>query len=270
LKFLKRVLGLQRSYEPEVVFLSFPKSGRTWHRVLLGSYLAMYTQQPMRKALEINELTRRAGGRYSWYTHNAANFDNGLACDDPKVADPAAWEGRDVLLILRDPRDLLVSAFHHNKFRQKSYDGTVSEFVRDPVRGIDKVLTAWNRWNDNQHRARTFTVQRYEDMLSDTSSVIRKTIELIGVPVKEELISRAVDFGSFSNMKKYEQQNFFGDSSMRNRRGNPEAAKVRQGGAGGYKAHLAVDDLDYIAARSELIGNPFKSLWEGHTPGPSK
>jgi len=252
-----------------VIFLSFPKSGRTWHRVLLGSYLAMLAKKPMNHSLRIGELTQLTGGRQSLYSHNAANFNDGRRLDDPRVADPSEWAGRCVLLLVRDPRDVLVSAYHHSRYREGQFDGELGDFVRDPDRGIDKLLTAWNRWDQNRARARSFEVVSYESMLADAAAVLRHSLRLIDVPVDENLVDRAVQFASFENMKRYEQTDFFGDEAMRNRQGRVEASKVREGRAGGHTAHLNRADLDFIESRCTMMGDPFRAVWSSSPAAPT-
>src|SRR4051812_24340761 len=46
-----------------------------------------------------------AGGPRIAYSHNGANFLDGLDPEDELVASPALWAGRKVLLLTQDPRD---------------------------------------------------------------------------------------------------------------------------------------------------------------------
>lgn len=250
---LMRLFGKHTS----LVVLSFPKSGRTWHRVMLGHYLAQLTGAPAEMAMDIRGLRKRAGlGRIN-YTHNGANFTDSKPCDDPSVADPREWSGKPVFLIVRDPRDVLVSAFHHAKYRKGNYAGDISTFIRLPETGIDKVLTALNRWHGAKGMAAKLEVASYEDMHRDPEAVLRQTLACLSVESDPRMLKAAADFASFEKMKVYEKSNALNDGRMAIPGNDERGAKVRQGKVGGYAAHLSEDDLSYIAQRVDLLGDPF-------------
>lgn len=240
--------------------LSYPNSGRTWHGVMLGFYLARVTGSADSEALLLDALCQRAGLPLVLYSHNGTNHGALFHASNPCVAAVDQWRARKVMLLVREPKAVLVSAFHHTRFRSKDFSGGLPEFIRDPRFGIDKVVTAYQRWHANRHQASTFSVVSYEEMHARPEDVLHRTVALIGLTPDKAIISEAVRLGRFENMKQYESTDFFNHPDMRvERADNPDkASKVREGKTDAYKSHLTQDDIAYIDRRiAGLGGNPF-------------
>ena len=238
--------------------ISYPKSGRTWHRLMIGNYLAQATGSGPRQSFDIDGLCQLAGLAPICYSHNGANFLDALPPRHPVVASPALWRGRTVLLLTRDPADILVSAWHHARFRTKSFAGGLSDFIRQPESGLNKILAAYNRWHDHRGEAARFEVVSYEDMHRDPAGVLRQSLQLFGIAAPDPaMLTAAVDFTRFDRMRDFEETDYFRSGRMRNVSGDERAAKVREGSVGGAAAHLSADDLDFIARRTARLGNPW-------------
>lgn len=251
----------QRVREAGLVVLSFPKSGRTWHRLMLGCYLSKLADVRPEEAIDPSRLSLTLGAGSIAYTHNGANFTDGVLPSDARVADPTVWSGRRVLLIVRDPRDVLVSAYHHARYRDCIFERPIEEFIRAPTTGIDKVLTALNRWHQGSDLAEKFKVISYEQMHRNPVDALRSTLSLIELPIEERALLESVEFAKFANMKAYEELGIFADGRMRNVTGTAQGAKVRAGRVGGFTEHLSESDIDYIAKRTSVIGDPFAQFY---------
>lgn len=166
----------------DVTFIvSFPKSGRTWHRAMIGSFLSDLTGHHQSDIFNIDRLATDAGIGGIRYTHNGANFTDGLHPSEPLVASADLWRGHRVILIVRDVRDIVVSAWHHARYREGITSASLSEFVRHPMTGIEKVLVAYNRWFDQLAEAAGLLVVSYEDMTADPVAVLRDSLVFIGL-----------------------------------------------------------------------------------------
>ena len=262
----------KRDYDKELtrlrrirfVIVSFPKSGRTWHRVMLGRYLAAMCGLPERDAFDLPQLCDAAAINRIAYSHNGANFDDGHQITHPLFASPALWQDRRVMLIVRNPKDILVSAYHHARFRNFTFAGTLSEFVRDPRTGIIKIMAAMNRWHDNSRLAAQFDVVSYEGMHRSPEQVLRTTLRRAGVvEIDEALIRETVEFCRFEKMQEYEQTNFFQSVRLSNPSHDPRANKVRAGRVEGYRDYLSAEDDAFIDAHVRSVGDPFASLAGG-------
>jgi hypothetical protein len=246
----------------DVFIISFPKSGRTWHRFLLGNCLGALWGRSQVEAADVEELTADRSGMRTRYDHNGANFADAILPDHPIVANSRLWEGRKVIFLARDPKDVLVSAWHHARYRQSSFSGPISDFVRSRYAGIDKLLVAHNRWWEHRDRATAHIVLSYERMHSDLGGVLRDTIGFLGVEADPPAVARAVAASSFEAMRAAEASKRVEHGSLRTHSGTRDrsddrARKVRSGKVGGYRDHLSTEDIAYIDARIAALGNPF-------------
>lgn len=243
--------------------LSYPKSGRTWHRALVGVYLATLLDLPEQLAFETESLCKKANLRSLLYSHNSANFIDWLEPDNDLVASPELWKARPVLLLVRNPKDILVSAWHHAVYRGATDDRPFSEFIRDPRTGIVKILAAFNRWYGNRQLAEIFEVISYELMLKDTELVLRQTLALAGhVSVDEESMRHAVAFCRFAEMQSHERNGFYKASVLKLFGDDPRAMKVRKGGVGGWREFMSPDDVEYVDGMIAKLGDPFAHLYD--------
>lgn len=250
----------------DVFVISYPKSGRTWHRFLLGNYLAGVLGLPLSEAAGVEKITAAMPGMAMRYSHNGANFVDPIPATHPIVADPRLWTGKRVIFLARDPKDVLVSAWFHAKHRQSSYSGPISDFVRSKYTGIEKLLVAHNRWWEHRHRASSFMVTTYEEMHQNLEGVLYQTLSFLGHTTCDAgLVARAIEASSFENMREAERKTTVAHKSMRalsttKNASDKNARKVRQGRVGGYTQHLSPDDVAFIDTATARLGNPFASL----------
>ncbi|WP_426957058.1 sulfotransferase domain-containing protein [Muricoccus radiodurans] len=238
--------------------ISYPKSGRTWHRIMVGYYLAREQGQDASRSMDLPALCKHAGLPEITYSHNGANFLDAILPESRVLASARLWEDRDVLLIVREPKDTLTSAFFHARHRSKSFDGSISVFIRDPATGIDKLLAAYGRWHREQHRAASFTVISYEAMHQRAEEALTVSLRALGVPEPNAArVADAVEFARFDKMRAYEAGNYFGSGRLHNEGGDPRAAKVRLGVVGGHRSHLSDDDIAFLEQRIAEAGYPF-------------
>jgi hypothetical protein len=98
--------------------VSFPKSGRTWLHVMLAR-LAHGAHAPF--VLDVPGVL---------FTHDDADKPS-----LPLRTDFGRYADRKVVLLVRDPRDVLVSYFAHRTRRDRTYDGTLSASRRSSPPG---------------------------------------------------------------------------------------------------------------------------------------
>ena len=258
-RFGKKMRLANEKYDAFVV--SIPKSGRTWHRLMFGYYLTRAIGGKPEHSLKLDDLCRRAGISAIRYSHNATSFTDKLPPTSKLVASPVEWKNKKVMLLVRDNRDVLVSAYFHCRYREKSFEGPISEYIRNPFAGIVKSLTALNRWNQTKHLAESFEVLSYEEMRADPAAALRKMLFFSGVKnPNETYVNEAVEFTRMENMQNMEKSDYFGSVEMQNKSNDPRARKVREGKVGGFRDHLSQDDLDFIAAKEIELTNPFSGF----------
>jgi alcohol sulfotransferase len=245
----------------DVIIVSYPKSGRTWQRVMLCHYInSVYLDQEPR-SLNIGTLTRRAGIPRISYSHNGSNLRHALPAGHWMVGDPLIWWRRKIILLLRDPRDLLVSAYMHANNRSNTFSGSLSQFIRHPCTGIEKVLTTYQRWDARKSLASSVLVQTYEMMHRQPEAALRELLRFAGIPVDIRAVENAAEFARFDNLKTKEREGYFIGKEMRSGRGGEAGMKIRSGKVGGFADHMSGEDLDYIRFAALRIGLPIE--WPG-------
>jgi hypothetical protein len=181
----------------------------------------------------------------------------------------AEYAGKKVILLLRDPRDVMVSCYFQATKRIGVYDGPISEFVRDERFGIRRCVDFYSTWSQNLHIPRECMCVRYEDMHANPQRVLKSVLNFIGVKdVSAKLLDSAVEFGKFENMKKIEASGQFKSHALTpgDAKDN-ESFKVRRGKVGGYTDYLSPENCAYL---TQVIAQARCSLLDPYTQGSMK
>jgi hypothetical protein len=202
----RRPAGRQMTVLPDDLFIvSYPKSGNTWTRFLLGNLI--YHDEPV----TFRNVESRIPSIYIFSDRQLMRLPRIFKshdCFDPRY--------KKIIYIVRDPRDVTVSAYHY-AIKVKLFPDTCSmeEFVPLFISGgFGSGLLAdprWGSWHDNvaswlamQHNRR-FLLLRYEDMLDDASRELRKVADFLGIAATPERITRAVELSSADKMREMEK-----------------------------------------------------------------
>ena len=241
----------------DVYFLSYPKAGRTWLRALVGKALVDHCRLPEEMLLDMPAVTRAAGLPVAAFDHDGSGLQRGLRWQD--MPDDRSWyRNKRVLLIGRDIRDNVVSAYFQATRRIGVFAGPISAFIRHDAYGIEKILAFYRIWHANRHVPVAFEFVRYEDLHRDTAGTLARVLAFLGAGVAPATIAAAVEYCRFENMRKAEAENRFRKDMLRVARdGDPEAFKVRKGKVGNYVEYLAPDDIAWIDAANAAHGCEF-------------
>ena len=256
---------VNKSESAEVIHaISYPKSGRTWLRSLIGKYLADNFDLPENRLLETEFMTASSGlGKLS-FSHDGSQMSVGTPYHELGEV-MGDYRGSRVLFMAREIKDTLVSAYFQATKRIEVFEGDISEFIRHERYGTKKILTFYQHWNRRQDDPARFLFLRYEDLHAGTPAVLEKVLEFLGVQnIDQELVGRSVEFCSFRNLQKAEQENRFGNKILAPKRdGDEESFKVRKGKVGNYSEYLSAKDIAYIDDEIHAFGNPFDLAGSG-------
>lgn len=207
---IKALLGLDRVsraftiYPDDVFLVSYPKSGNTWTRFLIGNLIAqdepvefknVEQKIPIIKTLDYR--LRRVARPRILKSH--CFFDPLY----PKV-----------ILIVRDPRDVAVSFYHFGKKIGKiSQDCSIEKFVELFIAG--RKIDQHGSWGENvgswigaREGSPGFMMARYEDLQADTASVLKRIGTFLGLDSTPEKLALAVERSSADRMRKLEKEQF--------------------------------------------------------------
>lgn len=235
--------------EADCVFVSFGKSGRTWVRVLLSRFYQQKYGLAERHLLVFDNLHRKNPAIPTiFFTH-----DNYLKDFTGQGNNKADYYGKKVVLLVRNPADVVVSQYFQWKFRMRPRKKTINQyptgageveifdFVMRPQSGLKKIVDFMNLWADEAGRIKELHVLRYEDLHRAPEETLGRLLEFIGTPGSAEQLADAVAFASVENMRKLETKRTFWLSGSRMApadRSNPNSYKVRRGKVGGYRDYF--------------------------------
>lgn len=216
---------------------------------MLGQFLAGRLEGAEDILLDTYAICERAGIKKTMFTHDGPLLLFSGAPYQQLRFNTEAYRGRDAIFLVRDVRDTLVSSYFQESQRMRTYDGAISDFLRDDVFGVRRIVTFYNLWYQNQAVPRSFLLARYEAMHADPTKVLEAVVRMLGVDHPSPAALReAVTYASFDNMKQMETRGVFRDPMMQpGQAGSGESFKVRRGKIGGYADYLSRDDLDYVA-----------------------
>lgn len=231
-------------WRTQVYVVSYAKCGRTWLHLMLGKAVCTQFGIPEKEILRSHNFTQRAGLRRTIFTH---------------ARSLPAYRGKHVLLLVRDPRDVIVSHYCDAGLRRGNFSGTISEFMRDEKYGIARLLEFYRTWNELGKEAETFTLLTYEAMRADPAAALTRTLRLIGVEQPSpQVVADTVAYTSFANMQRMEARNTLGNPALRPKDANDsQTFKVRRGRVGGFRDELCADDVAYLNRAIATQGCPF-------------
>ena len=252
----KLVSGLVEKREvraADAVVVSYPKSGRTWLRLLVGRALASHyglldaVERDPDLLLRTERLARLAEAVPSVvFSHDDKPHTKPTAEIETDKSDFA--DAR-VVFLVRDPRDVAVSQyFSLTKRTEGGYAGTISDFVRDEDLGPANHIAYLNVWARAEHPA--LKLLSYEALQADTGGELVDVLAFAGAaPMDPVTIADAVAYGSFDSMRAMEAQGTFKSGMLRpTDPSDPATFKTRSGKVGGYTEHLSDADIAHIDA----------------------
>lgn len=229
----------------DTYLISFPKSGRTWVRMLLAQVISLHTDKKLN--LDLYKMT--------WGIKDLPNLSTDPRTGNYSTFKPrpikidSKFKNKNIILLVRDPRDVLVSYyFEWTKRRELKYPGTISEFIREDFT-LPQILQFMNVWaQEYKSREKDFLLIKYEDLHQDLFKQLKRIFSFLNVDFSDKMIEQAIHNSSFQQMQKMEREQVFkGDHRMQaTDLSDKNSYKLRSGKIGDYLTYLTVEDLDYV------------------------
>jgi len=236
---LRAIFFLKRKSEDLGSIVSFPKSGRTWLRVMLDKL-----NLPMR------------------YTHDGSGYNASRHFKDLQIGNKVLFRSRvlsiyfsprRILFLHRDPRDTAVSGYFQKTLRLGSKSEiSMADFIRDPHLGVEKVIIFNLMWLARGCKLKDFKSIGYEALRADSVNGLANIAKWLrpdsafGLSKVEEVVRET----SFKKMREQEEKGELSKEYDEKTFGitvasNPDSYKVRRGKIGGYTDYFSDKDLAY-------------------------
>ena len=234
-------------FPDDVYLVSYPRSGNTWTRFLLGNLL--HPDDPA----TFRNIESRVAEIYFNPDHVLRRLPRPRLLKSHEAFHPNYPR---VICIVRDPRDVAVSFYHHNVKARNIPDAyPMDEFIPrfmaaefDPWWGswADNVMS-WIKMRDGRD---TFLLLRYEDMKDDPQRELRKIAGFLeeagfrAIEATPERLAQAVRLSSADRMRALEKQAAGEYAQLKQTR--QDKPFVRSAEAGGWKAALSEKSVALI------------------------
>jgi hypothetical protein len=244
----RQIAGRGVTVFPDDVYLvSYPRSGNTWTRFLLGNLL--WQNDPV-TFLNIES-------RIPEIYFNPDRFMRALArprllksheCFQPHYPH--------VIYIVRDPRDVAISYYHHNiKAGNIPDDYPMASFIPRFIAGeFDRIFGSWRdnvlSWMALRQGTPGFLLMRYEDMKRDPARALSGVIAFLEscsfreIDASPEALQRAIELSSPERMRALEKEE--ARQWVLTKGTRPDKPFVRSASSGGWKAQLDPGSLTAI------------------------
>lgn len=205
------------------VLVSYPKSGRTWTRIMLDGLG------------KINDYQFHHGRLKPRFANN-------------RTIDSTCLTDRNVIFLYRNPLDVVVSEFYASKYAATGmgWKGDIDSYIRHQD-------GKHFRWIVNHHRDSLSILHArfisYENMLENGPQTLEKMFVHWGWEVDTDEIQRVYEECSFENLKDKTNEDFSTKYFLGppvDELPNRENRKVREGKANNYHKHLNEDQISYL------------------------
>lgn len=231
-------------YPDDIFLTSFPRSGNTWTRFLVGNLV--HDKEPV----TFLNLERLLPDMYIHSDREMRNMPHPRIIKSHECFDPRY---KRIVYIVRDPRDVAVSNYHWELKKGSFPDGyPMQEFI---PRWMDAFywprLGSWadhvTSWVSTRENRPGFVVIRYEDLMADAKRELAKVAALVGIEANPERLARAVDLSSADRMRKLE--NSEGKKWLQTKYTRQDQPFVRKASSGGWRSVLPKESVALIQSQ---------------------
>lgn len=222
----------------DIIFASFDKSGRTWVRFFIASYINDYYE--LGYDVDWDSFLRLTPG--PMYKKEALMLFPRTNLVKPVFSHRKTigrfFPNRKVVYISRNFLDIIVSFYFFHKNRDwHDYGMDANQFAMSAFE-LDEAISRINYFSRQLEKSHDYMVISYEELKQDTEASFRKIIEFTPYVYDEEVFKRAIEHSSFESMQKLELK---GRETVAK-----EKLHARRGGVNKYREHLNEDTISFV------------------------
>ncbi len=255
----------------DAVIVSYPKSGRTWLRMILAKLLVnmgySHKEWEMLPCLHATPLELKQ-----------------RIARDVDTQNFKVWKDLRVLVLHRDPGNVCIS--HYSELITSDRSGAI-ENIRPPLprghnvidflahenAGVEHICNFNNMWfrmvDSKTKQSKIYKEIKfvsYENMIKDDFLTVKGIVDFLRIKCTTQQIMDAIEYSRFDNMKKIDELSSLGPVELKKEnlskgvkgqeyvnylehyKGNfgVEKGRIRKGPRGGYRKELRQPEVDYI------------------------
>jgi estrone sulfotransferase len=243
-KITKNLSGLKNLKTNDSLLVSYPKSGNTWVRFYLCNLLFLIEEIKVDVDFKKLDETMPELG--------ASDLSKEWLYKFPRIVKThkSKWFCFDKyksILVVRDPRDVMVSYFYYlNKSKQKNakVPSVFSEFIRSKKYGLIPWFEFYNHWLKHPD----LTVIYYEDMLDETLETFSRFNKILDIDVSDEFIYEAILLSSSEKIKELQKKDNYLE---KDKNFKADFKFLRSGKKSQWVDKFSKEDLDYYESLCE-------------------
>lgn len=253
--------------QADALIISHTKSGRTWLRVMISYLYHLKYGTPPTELLIFDNLHRiNAKIPRIFFTR-----DTRVPTFSRSTPYIHVRQDKKTLFLVRDPRDVAVSFYFHicnrasdrelgrKGISRKAKKLTMYDFVADQALGVPRVIEHFNRWHREMKSMDHALLIKYEDMKTEPVKSLSQAMDLVDPNFSTEDIEQAVEFASFENLARKEQDGYFSSGRLTAADPSDEGTrKVRRGKIGGYRDYFSDEQIRHL---DELVQTQLDSFY---------
>lgn len=236
-ELVARPLGLHvpgralRVYDDDVFLVSYPRSGNTWARFLLGDLASRAGQ------VDFVNIERVVPDIYQNRELRLRAMPRPRLLKSHEPFDPRY---RHVIYLVRDPRDVVVSFYNYQVMMNQNVNfDSLTEYADHFLRG-EVPFGSWREhvdgWLDARAGSATFLLIRYEDLSAETVAELTRVARFLEIQCDTAKLSRLVQRYTADRMRELESRQWKRWKPMKLRRS--DRGFVRSGAPGGWRRDL--------------------------------
>jgi len=184
----------------DVFLVSYPKSGNTWLRFLLANVI----EKRNVNFSNINNIVPDI------HKQNCKELSNINSPRFIKSHFPYTKKYPRVVYLVRNPKDVLISYYHH-QIKFYDFKGSINNYFDLFLKGKNSSYGKWDQhvidWISSKKNSNSdIIVLKYEDLKNKTRMELEKILVFIGVSYSPEIIESAIKVSSFESMKNIEKK----------------------------------------------------------------
>lgn len=256
----ERARARYRKHAADIQVISFPKSGRTWLRVMLSTYFYKKYHLLHYETIVFDNLHKHNSKIPKIFFHH----DDDWSCSPNQLTpNKDQYRGSKIIFIARDPRDIIVSAYFHRTKRSKTNrvpsNTKTIDFVLGNKGGLKTVIAFYNIWARYLPIFSEALFITYEDMVNNTTNILRRVLAYMDQPVDESVLHEVINETTFSRMKAKERSGEYDRGPLQAIDiADDNSYKVRRGKVGGYRDYFSADELKIM---DDLVATDLSSFY---------